>query len=439
MRRLNELLTPLLLVLLLSLLGWLSQRFPLQWDWTRNGSNSLSEISLRVLQRIEGPLEITAYAAELPNLRNQISRFIALYQHHKPDLALHFVDPLQYPEETRRQGISLNGELLLQYQDREERLQRLDESRLTSALLRLQQSQTRWIAGLKGHGERSLLGEANHDLGEFGQALTAQGYQVVELDLATSTSMPENTALLVIASPLKPLLEGELAQVEAYLSAGKHLLLMIDPEKQASQQSLLERLAIRQLPGTIVDANVRELGIDNPAVALVSRYPEHPATAGFNLLSLFPQAAALAVEESTDWRVTPLLSTLERSWNETGPLVGEIQRDPELNEQAGPLTIGYVLTRGDEDQEQRVLVIGDGDFLSNSYLNNAGNLDLGLKLFRWLLADERMLDIPPRPILDRELQLSPLAQGIIGLGTLFGLPLILLMVGTVIAWRRNRA
>ena len=72
--------------------------------------------------------------------------------------------------------------------------------------------------------------------------------------------------LLVIASPLKPLLEGELQQVQHYLQTGNNLLLLIDPDQQETQQPLLDMLGIKHLAGTIVDANVRELGIDNAIV-----------------------------------------------------------------------------------------------------------------------------------------------------------------------------
>ena len=41
-------------------------------------------------------------------------------------------------------------------------------------------------------------------------------------------------------------------------------------------------------------------------------------------------------------------------------------------------------------------IVGDGDFLSNAYLGNAGNLELGLRLLRWLSREDRMLKIPPR-------------------------------------------
>ncbi|PVV27824.1 MAG: hypothetical protein B6D79_00405 [gamma proteobacterium symbiont of Ctena orbiculata] len=181
------------------------------------------------------------------------------------------------------------------------------------------------------------------------------------------------------------------------------------------------------------------MGIDNPAVAVVPEYPDHAATQGFNLLTLFPQSAALSATEQMEWKTTPLLQTLDKSWNETGPLSGEIERDPLAGEEAGPLTIGIALSRQHAEKQQRILIIGDGDFLANSYLNNAGNLDLGLSLCRWLVGDDQLIGIPAPQASDQELHLSRLAVGTIGLGSLIVLPLLLLLTGSVMGWRRNRA
>lgn len=438
--RLNELAFHLLMATLLVLSAWLSGHYALQWDWTRHGDNSLDPHSVAILGRTPGPLEVTAYAPDNPTLRDRIRRFIARYQYHKPDLRLEFVDPLREPDTARRQGVSLAGELRLSYNGREERLQRLDEERFSSALLHLIESNQRWIAALGGHGERDLLGQANHDLGDFGLALAKKGYQVVGLDLASNPTPPDNTALLVIATPLQPFLPGEIERLQAYLDRGGNLLLMSDPRTPVAESLIRTLTGIEQLPGTVVDANAGELGIDNPAVALVPAYPDHPATRQFKLLSLFPQAAALASpQEGGPWQATPLLRTLERSWNETGPLSGEIERNPLAGEAAGPLVIGYALSRQQGGGEQRLLVTGDGDFLANSFLHNAGNLDLGLALVRWLVGDDPMLDIPaPQPD-DRELLLSKTATLVISLGWLIALPLLLLLSGGLMTWRRNRA
>jgi hypothetical protein len=438
-QRLHHLLFHLLMLTLAVLLAWLSGRYSTQWDWTRQGNNSLNPVSIGVLERVSGPLTVIAYTQENASLRDRIRRFIARYQRIKSDMELQFVDPLRNPDTARRQGISLSGEIQLRYGTREERLLKLSEEHFTNALLRLVRDSDPWVAGLSGHGERDLTGRANHDLGDFGLSLSQRGYQVVGLDLATTPTPPDNTALLVIASPERPFLEGEIERLESYLDRGGNLLLLSDPDNQVAA-SLIRRLTgIEQLPGTIVDANVHELGIDNPAVALVPSYPDHPAIRDFKLMSLFPQAAALVNPEHTGWQVTPLLRTLERSWNETGPLAGEIERNILDGEEEGPLTLGFALTRERKTGEQRLMVVGDGDFLANSFLNNTGNLDLGLALVRWLTGNDRMIGIPAAAADDQELHLSNPAIAVIGLGSLILAPLALLLTGLLMAWRRYRA
>ena len=93
----------------------------------------------------------------------------------------------------------------------------------------------------------------------------------------------------------------------------------------------------------------------------------------------------------------------------------------------------------DEDStgEQRVIVIGDSDFLSNAYLGNGGNIDLGLNLFNWLNHDDQFITITARTASDINLELGKVAQILIGFGFLFGLPLLLLASGFSIWWRRR--
>jgi hypothetical protein len=438
--RLHDLLFHLLMLTLVVLLAWLSGHFAQNWDWTRHGSNSLNPVSINTLERIPGAISVVAYTPENTTLRDHIRRFVARYQQLKPTITLEFVDPLRNPDAARRQGISLSGELLLRYGEREERLQQLDEERFTNAILRLVRKDERWVASLRGHGERDLLGKSNFDLGDFGLSLSQKGYQVVGFDLVTSPTPPDNTAVLIIASPERPFLEGEIERLKDYLERGGNLLLLSDPELPVAASLVTRLTGIEQLKGTIVDANVRELGIDNPAVALTAAYPDHPATHEFKLLSLFPQAAALVPPaDAIGWQMTPLLQTQAHSWNETGPLSGEIERNPLEGEQAGPLTIGYALSRQSKQGEQRLIVIGDGDFLANSYLANAGNLDLGLALMRWLSGNDPMIGIPAPRADDMELHLSKPAIALIGLGSLIVAPLLLLAMGLIMAWRRSRA
>ena len=260
-------------------------------------------------------------------------------------MRIRFVDPELHPDQARAAGVELAGELVLEYRDRRESLRTLSEGHISNALQRLIGRPERWIGTLTGHGERSLSGKANHDLGDFGTALEQRGYRIQPLDLAETAAIPDNLGLLVLAGPRVDLLPGEVQRLRNYLAAGGNLLWLLDPDGLFGLEALAGDLGIEPLPGHIVDANVRELGVDDPSVALVSRYPDHAATRGFELMSLFPMAAALESTSTGAWRATPLLSTLPRSWNETGPIQGQVRRDEEQGERAGPLALGIALER----------------------------------------------------------------------------------------------
>ncbi|MES9882609.1 MAG: GldG family protein [Sedimenticola sp.] len=427
-----------LLAIAVALVGWLSLRHDLVWDWTAGARNSLTPVSQQLLTRLQGELKLTSFAPDNPELRRRIKEVVQRYQRHHPKISLLFVNPALEPKLTRDMGIQVAGELHLEYQGRSENLRSLDEESISNAIQRLIIGGEQWLATIEGHGERRFSGHANHDLGAFGDELRRKGYQIKTLDLATQPQIPSNARLLVIAGPQTDYLPGELSLIDKHIEEGGNLLWLTDPGDQHGVDTLLEKSGLTVLPGTIVDANTGDLGLESPTIALVSRFPDHPATKNFRLLTLYPEAAALKVENSGDWQATPLLSTLSRSWNETGPISGEVTRNPEQGERAGPLTLGYAFTRPGSKAEQRLLVIGDGDFLSNAYLGNGGNLDLGLNLLRWLSGNDRLLNIPAKSAADLSLTLTPTIGAIIGLGFLFLLPLLFITTGVVIGWRRRR-
>jgi ABC-type uncharacterized transport system involved in gliding motility auxiliary subunit len=204
----------------------------------------------------------------------------------------------------------------------------------------------------------------------------------------------------------------------------------------------------------VVDASTQLLGIDDPTFALVSDYPPHTITQGFQQMTMFPSAAALDQMEKSDFEKEPLLATLARSWTELGPIEGKIAYDAAKGERQGPLDLGYAITRpitpepSDKEvehdksaartpSEQRIVVVGDGDFLSNTYLGNGGNLELGINMVQWLSRGDALINIPAKIAPDRKLQLSPFASGTIAVGFLFVLPVLLIGIGAWVWFKRR--
>ena len=482
--RLQNLLFTLLFLAVVGLLGWLSTRYSAQFDWTASHRHTLSEGSRKVLDLLQGPVTITAYARENPQTRERIGDRVGRYSRFKKDIKLVFVNPDTQPDKVRELGITTDGELVVEYQGRTDKLQEPGETALTNALQRLATAQERHVVFLEGHGERSPKGEANHDLNQFGDELNRKGIVVSLLNLAVTPDIPDNTDVLVLAGPRADLLPGELKQIEAYVKKGGNLLWLADPGDLHGLGALAGQLGISFLPGTVVDASTQVLGIDDPTFALVAEYPPHPITLGFQEMTVFPAAAAIEKKEGGEFEKEAFLSTLPRSWTETGAIEGKVQFETAKGERSGPLDIGYALTRqvqpppepaqqaepaketppapgqapkteagkkpeGEKTVEsavakntkpstQRIVVVGDGDFLSNSYLGNGGNLDLGLNIVQWLGRSDNLINIPAKVAPDSKLDLSPLASGAIAVGFLFILPLALIGAGATIWFKRRR-
>ena len=468
--RLQNLAFSLLFLVAVGLVGWLSTRYSAQFDWTAGSRHTLSEAGRKVLALLDAPVEITAYARENRQLREQIEDQVGRFVRHKKDIRLTFVNPDTQPDKVRELGITVDGELVVVYQGRTEKLQQVTETALTNALQRLALSRSQRVVFLEGHGERSPNGQADHDLSQLGEELARKGINVSGLNLAATPSIPEDASLLVIAGPQTNLLAGEVTLLQAYLVKGGNLLWLADPGELHGLAPVAQQIGLKFLPGTVVDASTQVFGISDPTFALVAEYTPHAITSQFDKLTIFPGTAALekAVQGESEFEYEAILATLARSWTETGPIKGQIQFDADKGEKQGPLQIGYAITReitpaptppdpkggkgepaksGDKPADgaqekkpsiQRIVVIGDGDFLSNAFLGEGGNLELAINLIQWLAQNDQFISIPPRTASDRALNFSESTLGVLAIGFLILLPVALIGAGAYIWFLRRR-
>ncbi len=438
-------LTTLILLIAAGVVGYLSTVYYTRADWSENSRNTLSEQSVAVLGAMPSPIRVTVYTRADGVTGRVIKELLDRYGRERDDFETAFVNPDVEPERVRSLGVSRDGELDIEYKGRRQRIELPAERTITNALMQLARAEERWVAHLTGHGERSLDGQANHDLGNFGAQLAERGFRLQRLNVAETVTVPTNTSVLVIAGPRVDVLPAEQSALRDYLASGGNVLWLVDPGGAFGMDWLADALSLKREAGTIIDPATQSFikaGLGNPTFALISRYGKHPALSGFNLLTVFPGAGPLTISANgtteASWTPTALLQTGDRVWAELGKIAGTISQD--LNTEAsGPFNIGLAFERPAPDGNgvQRVVVISDGDFLSNSALGNGGNLDLGVRLVSWLAKDDQLVDIPVRSDPDLKLDLSPTLTAIIGLGWLVGMPIILGAIGGTF-WLRRR-
>ncbi|MDO8313528.1 MAG: GldG family protein [Sideroxyarcus sp.] len=414
----------------------LATRFPSHWDATQNALNSLEQGSVDALRQLEGPLNITVYATEQDakqsDVRKLVGEFVALYQRYKSDISLTFVDPVKDPEAVRKSGIRGNGEMVVEYGGRREHLTTLNEQTLTSALLRLVRSKQQLLMYLGGHGERKLDGAANHDLGEFGRRLEQNGYRIAPLNLTIAQEVPDNASVLVITQPQMKLFQGETAKLLRFIERGGNVLWLLDAEPLRGLEALAEKLGVVLSPGTVFDPNAQEMNAPTDWT-LGTGYAPHPITQNFDLITVFPYARALGMEDNQEWERNILVEGAMNGWVSASH---DTRFDKE-RDIPGPVNLALALQRNVGEREQRIVVVGSGSFLSNAYSGNGGNLDLGVNMLNWLTNEERLITLAPHTAKDGTLTLSKHQLTFLSIGLLIVLPLLLIAVGGWLWWRRR--
>lgn len=428
--RLQRMLTVVLLLAVIGGLAALSQQSETRFDWTHGARSSLSEPSRELVRETEGPIRFVVFLGDNPALRERVRSVIKRYQAVDPAIELDFINPDLNPEESRAYGVQEAGEVFVRIGDRRERVERFSEAGITNAIARAARAGERFVVFARGHGEADPLGPANHDLGQLGEHLADRGLRLQRSHIARD-GIPENTAALVIAGPRESWLPDEIERVREWLENGGNLLWLVDPHGEGIPP-LADTLGVGLPDGTVKDESGRMVNVDDPGMVLIYQYGDDPVTGPMQSVTLLPHSTLVDGGGMDDWDRTPILPTSDDAWLES----------PEGEQlMGGPFHLGTLMTREvDEDdvtREQRVAVIGSQAFLSNAFIGNGANLELGTRLFNWVSDDPVSLAVPVRSAPDRKLDLSRTAYGVIGSLFLLGLPALFLAGGVLVWWRRR--
>ena len=428
-----------LLLLLTALLAHLAREYRVEHDLTSSHRNTLSAAALDVLGRLDGPVSVTAYAlardARGDYLHRRIEEFLRPYQRAKPDIALTLIDPREQPKAAAAAGVRGPVELVVEYKRRSERLVEFNEQAFTNVLTRLARGAERLVLWLDGHGERKLNGASNHDLGEFGRQLEHKGFRLNSLNLSLAQEVPRSTGLLVIASPQVDLLPAEVHKVRRHLESGGNLLWLIDPEPLRGLAPVAELLGLVLTPGVVVDPDAARLNA-SPTLAVAAVYGLHPITDGFNVITVYPQARQINTIDSEEWRIRPLVEVAPRGCVKTGKVEARCDRKRDI---PGPVTIASAFERAVGDRQQRVVVVGNGGFLSNTFIGNGGNRELGLNIVNWLAGDDNLITVHRQGPADGSVDIDQTTLYLVAFSFLVALPLALVIAGAATWWRRRRA
>lgn len=452
--RIQSIVFTLLFVLVIGLLAYVGKTYNKRFDVTQSQRNSLSETMQSLLKKLDKPLSITAYVPDDAVVKTSLKQLIEKYQVHHKDINLEFVNPDLNPTRAQEDGIAYSGQLLLKYNNKSEAVNSVDEQNVLNVLQRLSREKARIVVFIEGHGEASPFEDKSNGISKLSEVLEKKGFSLQPHNILRTQSIPDNASFVVIAAPKKEYLEAEVELITEYIEQGGNLLWLHEPGEVFGLDDLEQQLGLELQLGTLLDANQdlqRMLGIQHPAAIAIIDYGPSELTTNLAAHTLFPFATTIekdadsdSIENNSSWKYQPLLSTLITSWLESGDIQGNVKFDDDADK-PGPLTMGMALTQENINAinqdtkvipEQRVLVLGDSDFMRNNYIGQGSNLEFASNIFNWLSADDELLSIKTNVVSGTTLDLTK--SGRIGLVVLWlGLPLALFIFGTW-RWLRRR-
>jgi ABC-2 type transport system permease protein len=339
------------------------------------------------------------------------------------------------------------------------------------------------IAFVQGEMERSIdkIGDRHYKLLTnditFRYSLVNQGFDVETLFLKDQ-DIPGDITALVIADPKVAFDTVSLAKIRTYIAAGGNLLIAGEPGKQAILNPLLQPLGVQLVDGMVVEQS-KDFSPElvqpflTPAAEAFTRRLKDDAEDSLPLS--MKGVAAITYGNDGPFTVSPLAMTVARtSWNkkvrpdedllesaegsddQTSPGYGmpvmfnarggtpvrNLAYSPAEGDQPGPLPVIVGLTRTINGKQQRIIVSGDADFLSNAELGRHNvktcNFDFSTAMFSWFDNGEFPVDSYRPPSRDTRLDMTEGGFSFLKVLLLSILPGLLLVIGAVLLVRRKR-
>ena len=326
------------------------------------------------------------------------------------------------------------------------------EAQFSGALKRLMLPQSaQRVAFLSGHLERSVNKSGDRDYSLFSttksmrNSLINNGFDVLTIE--DGQEIPANLAVLVIADPKVAFSNLMLEKLREYINNGGNLILTTEPGKHVVAAPLLNLVGVKMSEGVLVAANKDQApDIIQPNLAPAAGNLSQQAAGMYSRRQTLFIPGVTALDHTNDsaaFEAQPLLTTTGKgAWLRKGQVVNDsamVAFNEKEGDVAGDFVTAYALRRKWSGREQRVVVTGDADFMSNqTLLLHQGNVGFCTALFKWCSGGLFPIELSRKEIRDTGIELTDEKADAMKLVLLWILPGLLILAGTILLIRRKR-
>jgi ABC-2 type transport system permease protein len=319
------------------------------------------------------------------------------------------------------------------------------------------------VGFLTGHGEREIYRAGDGDYSIFATSLPFRGsminrgFDLVPLDLETMDDIGSDIRMLIVADMRTPLSAHEQQVVDRYIARGDNMMILGDARRGEAMNPLLGRFGVSLREGVLVQPDELYAPVLIAATGTDRTHELGRSDRGFwATMNTNPRnavmmngASALDTIAGSGFDMVPLFATRPESvWLDMNLERLDQDRvvyDSLAGERKGAYLTAVAKTRMVGDRQQRVMILGDADCMSNLELqmSNRGGLLVRngafiIEAFSWLSNGEFPVRVAHRPVKGTSLSLVPDGVARVRIVYCWVVPLLFALAGVAIWLRRRR-
>lgn len=438
---------------------FLSSLSGLQWDLTTNKKYTLSDQTLEVLKSLDRDVHAIAFTEQSGSVSPDVSGLLDEYHKRNKRFTWEEVNPIKEPSIAKKYEVTSYGTVVFESGGKTVSVSSYDlynynyydysysfngEAEFTSALIKLTSDKEYKGYFLTGHGELTVSQAYTLQRG-----LSNDNMTLTDLNLIKDGEIPEDADTIFVLGPVYDLSDEETEKLLNYLDNGGKLFMTIGivdgMEEWTNWPKIMEKVGIKSQSALVVESGDRALA--NDPFTIIPNYGIHDIVNKLdeqNRIAIMPASLALTTVEGSELTAKVLLRTSNKAYGKTNlsyfTSATQIPRDAIAKAEGdleGPLNIAYAIE--DANGNPKAVVVGNSAFLQNTILQLQGNLDFALNSVGWLQERQDLVSIRPREEAALEqAYIKPNEADWIFYGTIVAFPLMFLVAGSVVWWRRRK-
>lgn len=444
-----------LIVIFNAVLGFDFIRDRIRFDVTKNRTYSLSEPSLEMLKTLNKDVDIIILAKEENFKTNEILEILKEYGLRTGGKVKYsFVDVVKNPAYIQKEldpeqvkGIE-EGSIVVRSGDRMKVVSLDDmteydysqgypvavglkvEQVFSSAIKSVIADYTPVVYFTKGHSEVS----PDSELSELKTSLIGNNYEVK--DLALSEAVPDDAAVIIVASPKSDLLQEEFDNLMAYLEKGGDAVFLMDVQQNNADlknfNMVFERYSLSLNNDQVIEQDQASYYQDVSFIIpklLQNEVVSNLDPASLRLIMPFCRSINIA-QVGKEWiKTNALFATTPNSYS-TNLATGE--------QAQGPFVLG-ALSEYDGQDSSKVALIGNTTFVTNEALEFFGpnGKRYIVSILNWMEDKADSVLVPSKTLTSEPLNLSQQSQFVMFIIMVGILPLVIIGFG-VFVWLRRK-